>query len=179
MKAKSTLNVPLTFEAQLSVMKTTYKLNSPDTFQEGLEAEERACVSNITRMTSMDKSTRGRSTEGTTSSIIGKLAVKIFNFDASELLDFQITDKELEYGIEMKNYPLHNDVYASQYVLDYIEANAFEDAKLLIKNSALNVYKMNVWGSRTGKRVNKRINPFREDVFALGMTLLQLTTLKT
>ena len=121
---------------------------------------------------------RGRSTDGSSSSIIGKVQLKMFNFDASEVLDFHITDKELEYGIEMKNYPCHNDVYASQYVLDYIEANSMHANKQSYDGDSMRVKKMVVSGSRKGKRQNKRINPFREDVYALGMTLLQLATLK-
>jgi len=126
-----------------------------------------------------DRSTRGRSTEGTNSSIIGRVHMKIFNFDASEVLDHHIADNELEYGIEMKNYPCYNDAYASQYVIDYIEANAIKNAKHLIQSDSMNIKKMNVCGSRQGKRYKKLINPFREDVFAFGMTLLQLITLKT
>jgi len=105
--------------------------------------------------------------------------MKIFNFDASEVLDHHIADNELEYGIEMKNYPCYNDAYASQYVIDYIEANAIKNAKHLIQSDSMNIKKMNVCGSRQGKRYKKLINPFREDVFAFGMTLLQLITLKT
>lgn len=33
---------------------------------------------------------------------------------------------------------------------------------------------MSIAGSRKGRRYNKRINPFKEDVFACGMTLLQV-----
>lgn len=106
------------------------------------------------------------------------MQLKVFNFDASEVLDFHITDKELEYGIEMVNYPCHNDVYASQYVLDYIEVNTANSNKQSYDGDSLKVKKMVISGSRKGKRYKKRINPFREDVFALGMTLLQLVTLK-
>lgn len=120
-----------------------------------------------------DKSTRGRSTESISSTIIGKIQLKVFNFDASEVLDHHISDKNLEYGIEMKNYPCHNDVYASQYVMDYIEANSNYESHKASPNSLM-VKKMWVSGSREGKRYKKRINPFKEDAFALGMTLLQL-----
>lgn len=125
-----------------------------------------------------DKYSRGRSTEASVSPIIGKVQLKIINFDASEVLDHHISNKELEYGIEMKNYPCHNDVYASQYVLDYIEANLGIDRRQSTDGQTLKVKKMVISGSRKGKRYKKRINPFREDVFALGMTLLQLVTLK-
>lgn len=83
----------------------------------------------------LDKSSRGRSTEGSNSSIIGKIQLKIFNFDASEVLDHHITDKDLDYGIKMKNYPWHNDVYSSQYVLDYIEVNSSFESREINSNS--------------------------------------------
>lgn len=35
---------------------------------------------------------------------------------------------------------------------------------------------MIIWGSRKGIKYRKRINPFKEDAFALGMTLLQLSS---
>jgi len=98
------------------------------------------------------------------------------NFDASEVLDHHITEKDLDYGIEMKNYPCYNDVYASQYVLDYIEANSNLESRKPDAHS-LQVKKLCVSGSRNGKRYKKRINPFKEDIFALGMSLLQLTKL--
>lgn len=62
-----------------------------------------------------------------TNSIIGKVKLKLFNFDASEMLEHHITQQDLEYGIQMKKYPCHNDIYASQYVLDYIEANMIKE----------------------------------------------------
>jgi hypothetical protein len=100
----------------------------------------------------------------------------VFNFEASEVLDHHISDKNLEYGIEMKDYPWHNDVYASQYVVDYIEANPNNEVQKASSNSLM-VKKMCVSGSHNGKRYKKRINPFKEDAFALGMTLMQLVKL--
>lgn len=77
----------------------------------------------------------------------------------------------------MKNYPCHNDVYASQYVLEYIEANWSTNKRQSSDNNSMKIKKMMVAGSRKGKRHKKRINPFREDVFACGITLLQLANL--
>lgn len=110
------------------------------------------------------------------SSIINKFKVCLFNFDWSDVIDNSISEKDLEFGIEMKDYPCNNDIYASQHVLDYIDANSNSPEREM-QNISLKVKRMMVSGSRKGKRYKKRINPFKEDVFAWGMTLLQIAAL--
>jgi hypothetical protein len=61
-------------------------------------------------------------------------------------------------------------------VVDYIEANPNNEVQKASSNSLM-VKKMCVSGSHNGKRYKKRINPFKEDAFALGMTLMQLVKL--
>ncbi len=102
--------------------------------------------------------------------------LKIFNFDASEVIDPSVSEKEMEYGINMKDYPWFNDIYASKHVLDFIEAHTKERSQPSEPES-LKVYTLNITGSRNGMRYVKKINPFKEDVFSFGMTLLQLTKL--
>lgn len=100
--------------------------------------------------------------------------MKVFNFDAAKVIDHSISQKEIEYGVDITDYPCHNDIYASKHVLDYIESQA-KAKKSTSEADSLQVYTLAVSGSRNGMRYRKKINPFKEDVFAFGMTLLQLT----
>jgi hypothetical protein len=86
-----------------------------------------------------NRSTNGFS--GSYSSIINKIKVCLFNFDLSEVIDHSYSEKDLEFGIEMKDYPCNNDIYASQYVLDYIEANS-EDPEAINDSEAIKIKKM-------------------------------------
>lgn len=151
-------------------------------YEPSLESKQFSCEDATTRYPrSSDtygagRSTGNRFTNGSSSGLFKRNVIKIINFDSAEVIDHSVSDKDLEFGIEMKDYPCNNDIYASQYVLDYIEANCGSPEQLSGPDS-LKVKKMIISGSRKGKRYRKRINPFKEDVFACGMTLLQLASL--
>lgn len=89
----------------------------------------------------LEKPIGARSTDSSNSSIIGKVQLKVFNFDAAEVIDDSIPDKEIEYGILMKDYPCFNDIYASKHVLDYVEANS-KKQKPNSDTESLHVYKL-------------------------------------
>jgi len=46
------------------------------------------------------------------------------NFEHSEGLDFDLSEEEIQWGIEMANYPLINKIFASFQVISYFELSA-------------------------------------------------------
>lgn len=95
------------------------------------------------------------------------------NFENAEGLDFELTEEEISKGIQFQKYPISNETYASFGALSYneylrLKPNPSEQMNVLDSQMKLKYH---------GKIMVKKINPFKEDAFSLGLTLFQMATL--
>ena len=97
---------------------------------------------------------------------------RIMNFESAEGLEFDLTEDDISRGVAFDKYPIFNEIYQSEQAIEYSN---------FLKRKPNAIDQMSHLDSQHKRSkpsgLEKVVNPFKEDAFSLGLTLLQMATL--